>query len=64
MSTKRTITGEAVGTGRSKFQLEQTGNSFLYAVVSPFNGINYIHFRKYYNDLPSKFGVCFGFIKN
>ena len=59
MSTKRTITGDAVGTGGTKFQLEQTDNSFLYAVVSPFNGTTYVHLRKYYNDLPSKLGVCF-----
>ena len=58
MSTKRSHTGEAVEGGDLKFQLEQNGNAILYAVVSKLNNNTYVHIRKYYNDLPSKFGVC------
>ena len=58
MSIKRSHTGEAVEGANLKFQLEQNGNAILYAVVSKFNNIAYVHLRKYYNDLPSKFGVC------
>ena len=59
MSTKRTSTGEAVDSVGSKFHLDKTDKAILYAVVSPFNGVTYVHLRKYYNDLPTKFGVCF-----
>ena len=58
MSTKRYHTGEAVEGAGIKFQLEQNDNSILYVVVSKFNNIAYVHIRKYYNDLPTKFGIC------
>ena len=58
MSTKRSHTGEAIEEAGFKFQLEQNGSAILYAVVSKFNNLTYVHLRKYYNDLPSKFGVC------
>ena len=58
MSVKRSHTGEPVGEANYKFELEHNDNSILYAVVSTFNNVPYVHLRKYYNNLPTKFGVC------
>ena len=58
MSVKRSHTGEPVGEANYKFELEHNENSVLYAVVSTFNNNPYIHLRKFYNNLPTKFGVC------
>ena len=42
-----------------KFEIEDGMRHKLFVTVSPFMGDTYIHIRKYYNNLPSKYGVCF-----
>ena len=42
-----------------KIELEKSDHATLYVVVSSFKNNIYIHIRKYYNNQPSKFGVCF-----
>ena len=42
-----------------KFELLKNEKCTLFAVVTKFNKNSYIHIRKYYNDLPTKYGICF-----
>ena len=51
---EETFTNEDV-----KFEIEEGKRHKLFVTVSPFMGDTYIHIRKYYNNLPSKYGVCF-----
>lgn len=55
---KRNIEGSSKG-NEFKFELERGDTSILYAVVSKFMGESYIHIRKYYNEKPTTYGVCF-----
>ena len=42
-----------------KIEVEKSDHATLYGVVPSFKNKIYIHIRKYYNNQPSKFGVCF-----
>ena len=43
-----------------KFEIEKAEKSTLYAVISQFRNVTYVHLRKYYYGAPSKYGVCMG----
>ena len=58
MACKRKYDGENVGVEGERIELEVAEKSVLLAVVSHFYGKSYVHIRRYYSNLPSKYGVC------